>query len=224
MADLGDVLAAIVSAVGQARRQADEQTAALAEYYRSEPLLEGMSIPRVRLPQVTVDLPVVVAGQTSPAPGKPASVSVVARMLTDRLQVLFRTSGARLPSGSVSTYQGLFKTALEGVRIDPRTAGEAYARATQQATTEFARKFPDAVDDRLLAVLDRELASIARAKAYTTPPTPGSVDVEVVTGKVRDTSDPSLVTRLHLSMHEDAMEWAIYENEDGTQGRRLLPE
>jgi len=45
-----------------ARRMADEETAAVAEYYKDNPLLEGMSLPRVRVPQLTIDMPITIDG------------------------------------------------------------------------------------------------------------------------------------------------------------------
>ena len=43
MAELGELLGTILASVAHARRMADEETAALAEYYKDHPLLEGMA-------------------------------------------------------------------------------------------------------------------------------------------------------------------------------------
>jgi len=80
--DLETVIGAFVTAIARARRIADEETASIAEHFRQQPLLAGMSVPRIRLPEVTVDLPLVVddyqpgdAGQAA----SPAKVNTAAR-------------------------------------------------------------------------------------------------------------------------------------------------
>ena len=57
MPDLGDLMGLLVSGVARARRMADEESALIAEQYRRNPLLEGLSVPRVRIPEMTVELP-----------------------------------------------------------------------------------------------------------------------------------------------------------------------
>ena len=63
MADLGDLLGSLMSGLIRARRMADEQTAALAEYYKDNPLLEGLSVPRIRIPELIIDMPFLIENQ-----------------------------------------------------------------------------------------------------------------------------------------------------------------
>ena len=58
MSEFSEVLGALMISLVHARRLADEETAAVAEYYKDNPLLEGMSLPRVRVPELTIDMPV----------------------------------------------------------------------------------------------------------------------------------------------------------------------
>ncbi len=60
MADLDQVLGAVLTSLAQARRMADEQTTAIAQYYQTSPLLKGMTAPRIRLPEVVVDVPLII--------------------------------------------------------------------------------------------------------------------------------------------------------------------
>jgi len=58
--ELGEILGSVMTALVQARKIADMETAALAEFYKEHPLLEGMSLPRVRVPEMTLDVPVII--------------------------------------------------------------------------------------------------------------------------------------------------------------------
>ena len=60
MSELSEVLGSLMISLVHARRLADEETAAVAEYYKDHPLLEGMSLPRVRVPELTIDMPLTI--------------------------------------------------------------------------------------------------------------------------------------------------------------------
>lgn len=67
--NLGDLLGAILSEATLARVHADLEAARVAELYASHPMLEGAPIPRFRLPEFTVNVPVVIkdtSGGTNP--------------------------------------------------------------------------------------------------------------------------------------------------------------
>lgn len=60
MPRLNEILGAIIADITSARQLADQRTLQLAKQYQSDPLLRHMPVPRLRLPEVTVDLPVVI--------------------------------------------------------------------------------------------------------------------------------------------------------------------
>lgn len=88
MPRLTDVFAAILSDLAAARKLADEQTVRLAAEYKKDAMLATMTVPRIRLPEVTIELPLVIescdylppdeeadepAGGARALPGAPAS-------------------------------------------------------------------------------------------------------------------------------------------------------
>ena len=78
MADLGDLIGSLMVGLIRARRMADEQTAVLAEYYRSIPLLEGLSVPRIRVPELTVEIPMIIEKYVEGEVGKMADPTQIA--------------------------------------------------------------------------------------------------------------------------------------------------
>ncbi|MDX8378101.1 MAG: hypothetical protein R8L53_08780, partial [Mariprofundales bacterium] len=61
-ATFSDVLAALVSGVCQARALADREVLQIAEIYKQHEQLRGLTVPRLRLSKVTVELPVLLNG------------------------------------------------------------------------------------------------------------------------------------------------------------------
>ena len=45
MADIGQLVGTLLASLAHARRITDQETVAIAEYYKDNPLLEGMSVP-----------------------------------------------------------------------------------------------------------------------------------------------------------------------------------
>ena len=60
MPNLGDILGSIMAEFTLARVRADLEAVKLMTLYRSEGLLDGASVPRFRLPDITIDLPMVI--------------------------------------------------------------------------------------------------------------------------------------------------------------------
>ncbi len=67
MPKLSHVLAALMAEVTTARHMADEYTVSIAKRYRDDPLLRAMPVPRSRLSELVVDLPLLVENVSQPA-------------------------------------------------------------------------------------------------------------------------------------------------------------
>jgi hypothetical protein len=61
MVELGELIGGIMSGLTRARRDADVTAALVAEEYRLHSLLGGVSAPRIRLSEVTIELPVIIS-------------------------------------------------------------------------------------------------------------------------------------------------------------------
>ena len=69
---LGEYLGHLMAELAIARMEADLETVRLAELYAAHPLLRSMPVPHLRLPDVDVDLPVLIdhMGRPNPAAGR----------------------------------------------------------------------------------------------------------------------------------------------------------
>lgn len=69
---LGDYLGQLMAEIAIARMHADLETVRLAEIYAAHPLLRTMSVPRLRLPEVDLELPVLIEQVEETRAGGPA--------------------------------------------------------------------------------------------------------------------------------------------------------
>ena len=80
MPRLGDLVGSLMTEFTLARVRADLESVKLVELYRKEGLLEGASVPRFRMPDVTVDLPLLVSelesGDSASGFNRPTAVDV----------------------------------------------------------------------------------------------------------------------------------------------------
>jgi len=72
MPNLGDFLGHLMSEVTIARVHADVESIRIAELYASHPLLVNLPVPHFRLPNIEIDVPVVVKTMEEEQPGQPA--------------------------------------------------------------------------------------------------------------------------------------------------------
>ena len=225
MPDLADVVAAVVTAFAKARHQGDEASAHIAEYYRTQPLLEGLPIPRMRLSQVTIDMPVLVEKQTNSFVEQVASAASVVEALSQKLAGSVPPT-VRLAPETISVFEEALRGELKKGDA-PTTPDEARQRATQ--AMEVALKALGARKDFAeIARGDAKLVDSLRAAApecaVIKTPGPVLIDVSIETAKVKAQADPVSVMRIKLTLAEAALEWERGIAADGSSKRVLTTE
>lgn len=225
MPRLGDVIAALLSDVALARVQADLEMARVADVYRRDPLLQHLPVPRFRLPELVVDLPVLV---------------------TDAGREAVRE--AAHPAGpSAEELRDAVQYALGNAQIE--VSPEQFAQIIRHAERQLARLLEG--EQRLLLSSDRLSADLAAAVADTVGKELGAddaerldplrasfekrmrtvlaskasqalaVNVSVAAGAIKAHGDAESTVRLRLTVAEDAYEVVLAD--DGI-GYSLSPE
>jgi len=223
MPSLGDFLGQMMAEVTKARVQADLETARTAELYASHPLLQHMSVPRFRLPNVALDVPLAIETVDRPAAGPPtadqlaalrASVeSVIENQLKQRTLQLRPTTRNQL----TTTLNGVFDKLTPGqlLAFDAVANARDIAATIEQAFRSDGAVVDDALDSALRQALEAEFLKLQ------TPP--AAVQVMVVTTQLRDISPPQTLTRMQLTITEQGVEWTQTNPSDPTS-RTLTPE
>ncbi|MGB5185602.1 MAG: hypothetical protein WBO84_00555 [Acidimicrobiia bacterium] len=226
MTNLGDYLGQLMSEVVIARVHADLESVRVAELYASHSLLRHMPIPRVRLPEIQMEVPVVIDGSGSPGPTESprggASISDGRKQFDKVLATHLRNSKVRLRANQ---REALVK-ALDAEAQRPDLPIEISVD-----TNRFADRFTNVAIDVLGESLTEEKinsvkaglrddARLALLAARTAPP---RVTALVETSAVREAGPEDKITRLRLTIREESMELTTIES-DGETTERLVPE
>lgn len=226
MPKLSDVLGAILAEVSAARRIGDEHAVRIADAYQAEPLLRGLPVPRVRLPAVTIDLPIIVDRHDA---GAGAEWRSAADLITAVGQNPPGALARQLPLAAQQEFSRELGVVLATVQNLPNlpdanrrqalysAIDEAIGRtkAVGSLPAEGQREFRAAVP-----TIKREILSIA----VKTPSRPPSVEVSVETAQVKASADPNTVTRVRLTLREEGLEWSDLSGGGDPSSARLTPE
>ena len=229
MPSLSEVLGAIMAGLTEARSVADQQALRVAERYQQEPLLRGLAVPRIRLPEVTIDLPVIIDSQEGGEDEEPGSPEDVASKSGQFLQDIAAKEKIILPKNLIDDFSATLTASLKeviakpvpGTRLGTR---QAFATAGEAALLQLSRQpkspLAKAPLARILAQLREFIASIAVVKEGKPP----GINLIILTDQVKNKTDPQTVTRLHISLREEGLEWSEYLSDSGETVTKLTPE
>jgi hypothetical protein len=225
MADLGDLLGSLMTGLIRARRMADEQTAALAEYYKSNPLLEGLSVPRIRIPELTIEMPLLIENHVEGESGEmedPSKIAdiVGAQMKETLLKNNIKTSPAfnKIFLDKVKDQLAIIKQSGAPVMKETVTRGvqTAFADALNRTTTKMDESQKEIISKNIRA----KISTVRIAKAPVIP----SVVANIKTADIKEQASDASVVRLKITLNEEGMEWTTQAGEAGGVVRTLQPE
>lgn len=235
MASLGDFLGVVLKEVTTARFQGDLEALKLANIYRNNEYLEGMPIPRFRLPDISVDVPIIISEDVEKSLSNQALDRIPAAELKAGLETALDEADINLKATQVNQLYKVVKTEMD--KRWRQSVNLATAFNHIKVLTTAATKWMKAYLSKN-ANAREEMTRISKAQMvfsrsfgkYLNNHVLGGVDDEiqlrtnVQTGIMREVDDPSILTRLSISIKEDGFEMVKIEREDGTIDERLLPE
>jgi len=225
MADLGELVGSLMSGLIRARRMADEQTAALAEYYKSVPLLEGLSVPRIRIPELTIDMPFLIENSLEGETGEMADPAKIASALDRQLQ-------STLTRHNVKPNPIFRKTFTE--EVNSRLAllkqtrapimEETIVRCVQAAFTATLGKTKTRLTAEHKEVIAKDLRTTASDIGIAKESIPPRIAANIKTADVKEQTSSTSVVRLKITLKEEGLEWGTEASESGGVKRTLQPE
>jgi hypothetical protein len=228
--NLGDYVGKLLSEISKARVQADIEAVRIAELYARDPLLKNFPIPRVRLPKVEIEAPVVITGSeedTSEAEKKldirtieSISNEVVAKSLKSRNISLNREELSllsRYMKVSLVKLQPVIEKSISSKAIVKHVTDEVI---THLRTNAKVRKNFNAQQIKELSVEISKEIDLEVAKQLKPL---NRIKISPLTSSIKEVGDQQKVTTLKLSIVEEGIEWTTI-SEDDTENSTLVPE
>lgn len=220
---LGDFLGHLLGELTIARAQADGETLRLAELYAAHEFLKHFPVPRLRIEDAQLDVPVLVVG-VEDSPGEagprggpsPADTALVFDGIVDQ-----RLTRLRLTEEQQNQVRGALSRQYQLLRRRQNMGLDASGlaeRLTKAMTSEL--KALDVPEDDRKKVGEAVLTE-AKVELQLKAVDPARVRVGVETSEIRDAS-PDSVLRISLKISEEAVEWSVLDQDRGISA--LIPE
>jgi len=225
MPKLGEFIGALLADAAQARVRADLEAVRIAEAYASNELLKHMPVPHFRLPDISVDFPVMVETiggdnqtlQLFSSPERTELTTLVRRAIAsnniklspqDRIRVYDavakKSAALTLPGSPALLSSNAIASALSDSAAT--TVKQAMSTRTDGTQVELS-SFQDAVKSSMKTLLVKKLIEAP------------NLQVNVASSAIKAHGDNESLVRVRLTISEDA-----YELLTDDQAFRLIPE
>ena len=211
MPTLGDVLGNLMAEVTRARAQADLETVRIAESYAAHPLLKNFTVPRFRLPEITLDVPMIV-NKIDMTGAAPPDFEAVRSSFVEVLNA--HLAGTRIPPKELRVItkridEEVSKVEPQQRNVDLLGLADRLVEAVMPIVTPL---FPADTD------IATRLRSAVRIRFLNLRPPGTTIDVGVGTQELQQIA-AGLITRFKLSVKENGVEWTTIETDGGTESR-----
>lgn len=225
MADLGDLIGSLMVGMIRARRMADEQTAALAEYYKTNPVLEGLSVPRIRVPELTIDMPVLIENHVEGEEAEAAKPEKITEAVLTQLE----TTLAEHHIKAGAELQAAFKEELHAQLVASRklpgvVTREKHIQIVQSALDKALKRSNTHLSAEHKNVIHKDLRAVVAAVSVTKETVTPSIVANIKTADVKEKASNATIVRVRITMKEEGLEWATQTSETGGIVRTLTPE
>lgn len=234
MPKLTDYLGSIISSITNARVMADIQTVKVAEEYAKHELLKHFSVPRMRLDDVELTIPVALDQLTERTETVYEPIdnvrfsSLVYRAITNSMGL---TSLPKQPSVELRSQLAQYTEQLEQelrMGVEPAPVS-AFSEKIGELALMMAREYKVVSSDRLdkldVARLAQAVEAVAsqEIKVSSQQQVLDQLTVIAESHRLKEQRPEDLIY-IKLKISEDGMEWQSMEQPSGKISRRLLPE
>ena len=229
---LGDYIGHLMSEMTIARMQADLEAVRVAELYASHPLLRFMPVPHFRLPEMDLDVPVVIKEVEAPRPDEsPRGGVPIAELRKTFDQLLtrqFTKQGLDVSPENKKRLKSALDEKISGLSQPKETAVDVHRIADELtnaavSTLTEVQELREPIEKKRIETLETELKSAIKLEFLKLRRPPPRLNVLATTQEIREAGPSEIVTRIKLKLTEQAVEWTSVESE-GQKLDRLVPE
>jgi hypothetical protein len=212
--------------------QADLETVRLAELYATHPLLRTMPVPHMRLPDVELEIPVLVKTIEEPRAGESARggapLADMRRKFDDALATHLSTAGVELSRAHRKKLREAVDERFTFHGVPTEIAVDVYRMADDLTSTALRvvgelRPTPDTAEAAVHSPLEAAFKETVRLEFLKLRTPPPRLTVLVTSAEIHEAGTPENMTRLRLKVSEHGVEWTTIESE-GVRQSRLVPE
>ncbi len=235
MATLNEYLGGLFSSITDARVMADVQTVQVAEQYAKHDLLKHFSVPRMRISDIELTIPVAIEGlsertgyQLDPI-GNADFKRINSRELS---RLVGYTELPPIPQQKMLTaLDSRIGMLIKNIKAEGDVKSPLWIFAKDIVTDLFeigveARlhqgKFPDGYHQEEITKITYELG-LGLVTGIVDKPVLDQLTVIAESHRLRE-QRPEDMIRIRMKVSEDGMEWQTLQRDDGTIERKLLPE
>jgi hypothetical protein len=229
---LGDYIGHLLSEMTIARMHADLEAVRVAELYASHPLLRFMPVPHFRLPEMDLDVPVVIKeveeprADESPRGGVP--ITELRKTFDQVLTRQFTKHGLDVSPENKKTLKSALDEKIGRLSQPKETAVDVHRIADELtnaavSTLTEVQDFRGPIEKKRIETLEAELKDAIKLEFLKLRRPPPRLNVLATTQEIREAGPSEIVTRIKLKLTEQAVEWTSVESE-GQKLDRLVPE
>jgi hypothetical protein len=224
MPKLGDYIGHLLSEITIARMQADLEAVRVAELYADHPLLRYMPVPRFRMPNVEMDVPIVVKELELPDDKSSCANPPVAeiRKVFDGVIISILAKEKITLSAAV---QLKLKTVLDE-RVVALTRPTEIAIDVNRVSLDFSvnavKVLGEVIKPEKRAEFEEKLKDSLRIESIKICRPPTRLNVLVTTAEIREAGPNEVITHLRLKISEEAFEWTTIESDEGRKDRLVI--
>lgn len=225
MPKLGDYIGHLLSEITIARMHADLEAVRVAELYADHPLLHSMPVPRFRMPNVEMDVPIVVQELEEPQPGEsPHGAPPIA----DMRKVFDKVVTSVLAKESITltaANKKKLKTKLDQ-RVVTLTRPSEISIDANRVLHDFSNNtvkvLGGVIKPERRAKFEEKLKDALRIEFIKIRKPPPRLNVLVTTAEIREAGPNEVITHLHLKISEEAFEWTTIETDEGKDDHLVI--
>lgn len=232
MSDLGELLGTLMVSLAKARQIADAETAAMAEWYKNHPLLEGIGAPRVRVQEMILEIPLLLKDDEAGEPNEIAEPRAIAEAARAQLVASAKKVGVELTGEIADSAASEITAGVSDLRVRSKSSTtrsisrESVVRVTEAAVMRALSRAPSnaRIEADKLRTMMADVRGRVQEIAEIKPGSAPRIGATLVTSEVKEKADPNTVTRIRVALREEGVEWSTTRASDGTSVRRLAPE
>ncbi len=225
MPRLGDYIGHLLSEITIARMHADIEAIRVAELYADHPLLRNMPVPRFRMPDVQMDIPVVVKELEEPPNGQsPHGIPPI----SDMRKVFDKVITSVLAQERITLTAAVQKElkAVLDQRLVALTRPSEIVIGISRVSHDFSRNamktLSGVIKPEHRAKFEEKFNDALRVEYIKMSKPPVRLNVLVTTAEIREAGPNEVITHLHLKISEEAFEWTTIESDIGKEDRLII--